>query len=100
MAGTSTAKAQMILARGFKPSPGGCLGAGVYVCVPRTEPEAVPPRAPRVPTPLLRMSCSGSADDEKAGKFARDRDRHKGDVGARLKARQIKNTRARRIAVG
>lgn len=56
--GTSTAKAQMILARGFKPSPGGCLGAGVYV-----------------------------ADDEKAGKFARDRDRHKGDVGARLKVR-------------
>ena len=41
----------MILARGFKPSPGGCLGAGVYVCVPRTEPEAVPPRAPRVPNP-------------------------------------------------
>jgi hypothetical protein len=31
MAGTSTAKAQMILARGFKPSPVGCLGPGVYV---------------------------------------------------------------------
>ena len=46
MAGTSTAKAQMILARGFKPSPGGCLGPGVYVCVPRTEPEAVPPSRP------------------------------------------------------
>jgi hypothetical protein len=46
------------------------------------------------------VSYSGSADDEKAGKFARDRDRHKGDVGARLKARQMKNTRARRIAVG
>ena len=31
VAGTSTAKAQMILARGFKPSLSGCLGAGVYV---------------------------------------------------------------------
>ena len=51
--GTSTAKAQMILARGFKPSPGGCLGAGVYVCVPRTEPEAVPPRAPRFLPPFF-----------------------------------------------
>ena len=31
MAGTSTAIAQMVLARGFKPSTDGCLGAGVYV---------------------------------------------------------------------
>ena len=31
MAGTSTTIAQMILARGFKPSTDGCLGAGVYV---------------------------------------------------------------------
>jgi hypothetical protein len=56
--GTSTDKARGIVLRGFRPSPDGCLGPGVYV-----------------------------ARGDKACRFAGDCARHGGAAGARLKVR-------------